>query len=65
MVEPITLSMAVIALVGSIVSGIISVLNNHGINLNCCNGPKTSKKSFLNHFMNSECCVSNVDTDSE
>ena len=63
MVEPISISLAVIALIGSIVTGIISILNNKGINLSCGNG--SSKKSFLNHFMNSSCCIKNIDSDTD
>ena len=55
MVDPITLSMAVIALLGSIVTGIMTILNNSN-GPSCCTGlsPKTS---CLHHCLNSQCCV--------
>lgn len=54
--DPVSITLASIALVGSIITGILTIINNKGINLSC-NG--SSKKSCLHHCLNSTCCITN------
>lgn len=53
--DPITITLSVVALIASAIVGILTVLFNKGVSCS-----SSSKSSCLHHCLNSSCCVKNV-----